>query len=97
MPRSELRNDYLCRHREWGIVTHTCHAIRCKAVVKPQLLMCRDHWFMVPVEIRKRVVSLFMPRQCRGGRPSIAWLKSAREAINSVAVQEGNHPVILPT
>jgi hypothetical protein len=42
---------------------------------------------MVPREIQRRVLDAFQPAQCVVGkrvRPSLEWLRAAREAINSV-------------
>lgn len=64
---------------------HTCHAIGCREAVPPKLLMCKRHWEMVPQKIRTAIVVNFNPDQCRGrARPSLVWLKYAREAINYV-------------
>lgn len=36
-------------------VTHKCAAAGCGLVIDRGLLMCRDHWFMVPAPIRRAV------------------------------------------
>lgn len=67
---------------------HTCHAIRCNVEVKPELLVCRRHWFKVPVKIRRRVLLHYRRGQCDDGSPNSEWLLAAREAINAVAAGE---------
>lgn len=47
--------------------------------------MCPRHWAMVPQLIRTRVVVNFNSEQCKKKiRPTVEWLKAAREAINYV-------------
>jgi hypothetical protein len=38
--------------------THTCKAIGCQHVISTRLLMCLDHWHLVPVPLRREVVEL---------------------------------------
>lgn len=73
---------------------HTCHAYKCEVEVRPSLLMCKKHWEMVPKEIQSRVLQHFNPKQCeKFRRPSMEWLKAAREAVNFVTKAEGNWEV----
>ncbi len=73
---------------------HKCHAYLCEKPVQPRMLMCKKHWTMVPAEIQARVKDNFIPEQCSGKiRPSMEWLKAAREAINHVTKAEGNWAV----
>lgn len=37
---------------------HTCKATGCQHVIVVKMLMCLDHWRMVPVEIRREVLQL---------------------------------------
>lgn len=69
---------------------HTCHAYKCDKHVHPSHLMCVRHWNMVPADIRRRVLTHFEPNQCETKRPSMEWLKAAREAVNFVTKAEGN-------
>jgi hypothetical protein len=38
--------------------THHCQATGCQHVVSTRLLMCIDHWRMVPAPLRREIVSL---------------------------------------
>lgn len=69
-------------------VEHTCHAQGCNAHVKPELLMCRRHWFMVPSNIRTAVNVHYRPGQCEDMDVSRPWSDAANAAIRSVFQQE---------
>lgn len=68
---------------------HTCHARDCETAVPPEMLMCRKHWAMVPLETQRAVYRSYRKGQCVDKNPSRDWLRAAREAINAVALQEG--------
>jgi hypothetical protein len=38
--------------------THTCNATGCQHVISARLLMCLDHWHMVPAPLRREIVRL---------------------------------------
>ena len=68
---------------------HTCHVPGCERLVPARLLMCPPHWMMVPKEIQRRVMTHYRAEQCATGprkrvRPSDAWMRAARDAINAV-------------
>lgn len=67
---------------------HLCHAIGCETPVRPALLMCRRHWFMVPARLRAEVLATYRRGQCDDKNPSLDYLVAARAAINAVAAQE---------
>lgn len=67
---------------------HHCHARGCGAHVKPEYLMCRRHWFMVPMDLRGRVWATYRDGQC-SSLPSNEWQIAAERAINAVAAKEG--------
>lgn len=67
---------------------HECHAEGCSKAIPPALLMCREHWRMVPYQLRGAVLRAYRPGQCDDKRPSAAWLEAARAAINAVAARE---------
>lgn len=53
--------------------------------------MCRRHWAIVPLELKIEVQKNFNAKQCKGlVRPTDAYLKAAREALNFVAKKTGN-------
>ena len=70
-------------------MTHTCHARGCTRPVKPELLMCAQHWFMVPTSLRWPVIRNYRRGQCDDKKPSREWVAAARAAIDAVAQAEG--------
>lgn len=69
---------------------HFCHAMGCSVRVKRTMLMCHEHWAMVPADAKVRVTGNYQAGQCDGRvRVTRAWMRAAREAINAVAVAEG--------
>lgn len=71
---------------------HHCHASGCGAHVPPEMLMCRRHWFMVPMDIRGRVWATYQSGQERlddtSPLPSSEWHVAADQAICAVAHKE---------
>jgi len=63
---------------------HKCHANGCEALTEPKLLMCRPHWSMVSTPVQKEVYDNYRKGQSVTDRPSIKWIRAAREAINEV-------------
>lgn len=69
---------------------HTCHAEGCTIRCKPEFLMCRKHWFMVPRALQDAVWDAYVPGQCDfDPLPSDEWHAAADAAIEAVAVKEG--------
>lgn len=69
---------------------HTCHAIGCERACKPEYLMCRAHWFMVPRPLQLDVYRHYRPGQCQDLKFSREWHYAAYAAINAVALAEGH-------
>jgi Domain of unknown function (DUF4326) len=69
---------------------HHCHARGCHAAVKPQLLMCWNHWKQVPRNIQQAVYNHYRPGQCDDKHPSKEWHEAADAALGYVARQEGH-------
>jgi len=64
---------------------HLCGAIGCTRRIPRRLLMCRDHWLMVPMEMRERIWNHYAPGQeLPPAAPSAAYLQSVADAINHV-------------
>ncbi len=47
--------------QRWGVATmklrtHTCRATGCQKVISGGMLMCLDHWRMVPAPLRREIV-----------------------------------------
>lgn len=70
-------------------MAHTCHAIACEKPVPPQMLMCKKHWFMVPLKLRNRVWATYRDGQCDTFDPSSAYCQAAKAAVLAVAEHEG--------
>lgn len=67
---------------------HLCHARNCKTAVPPSMFMCRDHWYMLPDAMRKRVWELYRPGQERTKDPSMEYLNHAMACVAYVAQRE---------
>lgn len=67
---------------------HTCHAMGCNKPVKPELLMCLEHWRMVSRPTQLRVWAAYRPGQCDDKRPSLEWCRAADRAVEEVARRE---------
>lgn len=68
---------------------HTCHAIACSKKVKPAMMMCKKHWFMVPLAIRNQVWAHYRSGQEGDWRPSKEYCEAAKAALRAVAEKEG--------
>lgn len=75
---------------------HKCHIPNCKREVQRRLLMCPEHWAQVPIHLQIPVKDHFHPKQCKGGKPSIEWLRAARYAINHIMGTGVQWPAKLP-
>jgi len=64
---------------------HHCHARGCMVATRPEMLMCRRHWFMVPKLLRDRVWATYRAGQCDDMQPSKEWFAAADAAIEAVA------------
>ena len=84
-PCTAKRKIARARKKVAGLVKHTCHARRCDKVVPRAMLMCRKHWAMVPAPLKQQVLAHYQTGQELGQvRPSVAYLKAAGDAIESV-------------
>lgn len=68
---------------------HRCHALRCNTPVPELYLMCRRHWFMVPMDLRAAVLALYRPGQEVRKDPSEEYVNAAWAAVQAVADKEG--------
>lgn len=66
---------------------HHCHAKGCSVPVPPHLLMCAEHWRLVPPSLQRRVYSTYRKGQERDKSPSPQYLQAARDAIDFVFSQ----------
>jgi hypothetical protein len=71
---------------------HTCHADDCTLLVRPEVFMCRRHWFMVPKVLRDAVWREYRPGQEVTKTPTNGYLVVARAAIAAVAKKGGKGP-----
>lgn len=79
----------LCGRIAPGNPPHRCHARGCSIPVKPQMLMCLQHWRMVPQTIQRAVWATYRAGQC-DDKPSLEWHDAAAAAIGFVAGAEGH-------
>lgn len=70
------------------VLAHHCHAQGCEVEVPPSKLMCANHWRMVPRELQRCVWNFYRDGQEVDKKPSPEYVKAARAAIDSVALQE---------
>ena len=76
-------------------MSHACHAVGCRIAIDPQMLMCRDHWFQVPVDLRRAVWRHYARGQ--EDNPSLvsaAYAQAARRAVVAVAQAEGRKNLV---
>lgn len=64
-------------------MAHHCHAIACDVEVPPAMLMCKSHWFRVPLALRNRVWAEYHKGITR------AYCEVAKAAVRAVAEKEG--------
>lgn len=72
---------------------HLCHAEGCTARVPRRMFMCRKHWFMVPMDMRGRLLAAYTPGQERldgTAWPSDEYLKIAVACVDAVAAKEND-------
>ena len=66
-----------------------CHAIGCTQPCKPNELMDKAHWQMVPLPLRQAVWAAYQAGQERIKRVTWAYLQATARAVIAVAEQEG--------
>lgn len=67
---------------------HFCHAVNCTKIVAPKMLMCFQHWRMVPKPLQQAVWAHYRPGQEVDKRPTSDYLDAANAAIKAVAEKE---------
>lgn len=76
------------RNLPGSLSDHKCHARGCSRTVPERMQMCRFHWAMVPIALRRRVWAEYVPGQELRKDPSAAYLKAAQAAIDAVYLRE---------
>jgi hypothetical protein len=69
---------------------HHCHANDCPTPTSPALLMCPNHWRMVPPAMQRKVWSALKLRGTPGGNP-LSWAnyyEACADAVEHVAALE---------
>ena len=61
---------------------HTCHWPNCRAEVPPKLLMCLEHWQLLPKPIRYAVWAAYRPGQEIDKVPNRAYMAAVRVALD---------------
>ena len=70
------------------MTAHTCHAEGCEVTVPPRMLMCRNHWRLVPKRLQTAVWDAYVPGQERRKDPTPEYLDAAMAAVRAVADRE---------
>ena len=69
--------DYVLNQRQTR--NHHCHWPGCTKQVPPAMWGCKQHWFMLPSELRSKVWKTYVPGQEVNGTPSSQYLTIANE------------------
>lgn len=72
---------------------HHCHAKGCPVPVPPKMLMCTQHWYMVPKDLQAAVWHAYRPGQEVTKDPTREYLDAATAAIAAVAAAEARRGV----
>ena len=70
-------------------MSHKCHAIGCDKFIKPEFLMCWNHWRRVSKENQNKVWRTYRPGQCDDKKPSVHYCVAAFLAVVEVGEKEG--------
>lgn len=66
--------------------TWVCNAIGCEKSIPIDYLMCRRHWFLVPLDVRKVIMATWI------AGPMFEYQAAKKQAIEAVAAkEEGRH------
>lgn len=61
-------------------MSHWCHWPGCDKQVPPRLWGCQKHWFMLPLEIRNKILGAYVKGQEISKAPSRRYIEAALEA-----------------
>jgi hypothetical protein len=61
---------------------HTCHWPNCREEIPPKLLMCLEHWQLLPQPIRRAVWATYRLGQETDKNPSRAYMTAVRAALD---------------
>lgn len=68
---------------------HKCHAIRCESNCKPEYLMCKRHWGILPKLRKDSVLREYRAGQCENNpTPTPQWHDAADAAIYWIHIAE---------
>ena len=70
-------------------LTHECPAVGCTREVRQDMLMCRNHWFMVPLPLRRAVWSAWQDGAGIGTPQHTARIKAAIRSVNEKLAARG--------
>lgn len=69
-------------------MSHHCHAIGCEKPVPPRLLMCAQHWRMVPAHLQRLIWRVYRRGQEVTKTPSAVYLAAQAHVVAYVANAE---------
>ncbi len=73
-------------------MSHHCHASGCSTPTKPEMFMCKKHWYMLTAEHRAKIWATYRAGQCDDWKPSESYCHAARDAVVYLATKEGITP-----
>lgn len=68
---------------------HECHWPGCPRQVPPARWGCKEHWFMLPKNLRDKIWAAYRPGQENTRDPSPAYIAATREAQAWIAANHG--------
>lgn len=70
-------------------MAHRCHAAMCNKQVDPKMFMCREHWFKLPLTLRKLIWKTYRLGQEDDKNPSKEYCLAAMRCIAHLAGRDG--------
>lgn len=70
-------------------MSHSCHATGCDKHIKPEMFMCKFHWFLLPKILRNKIWASYRPGQCDDWNISKEYADAAKECLIFIANKEG--------
>lgn len=75
-PSNESKANYVRRQSQFR--NHECHWPGCTKQVPPAMWGCREHWYMLPRDLRNEIWRTYKPGQEVTLTPSVAYIEVAK-------------------
>ena len=69
-------------------MSHKCHWPTCNREVPPKLWGCKEHWFRLPLRLRRKIWATYVPGQEITKTPSSEYMEAALEVQAWIAAVE---------